>query len=86
MGCFTGSCRTCDECKEGEEQFCSGGGMHGTYGRPSTKDVDPTGYSMGGYSKDIVVDKYVGRVLPLLPLYYYTTLLYSLTPRLSGTT
>ena len=33
MGCFVDSCRTCDNCKAGDEQYCTGGGMVGTYKR-----------------------------------------------------
>ena len=29
VGCFTDSCRKCDECKEGEENYCSTGGLCG---------------------------------------------------------
>jgi len=58
VGCFTDSCRTCEFCKEGEEQYCSGpGGMHGTYGSNRAEELHPGGYSMGGYSSDIVVDE-----------------------------
>ena len=57
VGCFTDSCRSCDECKEGEEQFCSGeGGMTGTYGSARPEAQHPGGMTMGGYSSDIVVD------------------------------
>jgi uncharacterized zinc-type alcohol dehydrogenase-like protein len=57
VGCFTDSCRTCEECKEGDEQYCSGGGMHGTYGSIRPEALHPGGVSQGGYSSDIVVDQ-----------------------------
>jgi len=59
VGCFTDSCRTCEECKSGEENYCSGtGGMHGTYGNQSSEELNPGGgISQGGYSSDIVVDE-----------------------------
>lgn len=58
VGCFTDSCRDCDECHEGDEQYCSGpGGMHGTYGSERPEELHPGGVSQGGYSSDIVVDE-----------------------------
>ena len=64
VGCFTDSCRTCPECADGEEQYCSGeGGMHGTYGSIRPAALHPGGVSQGGYSESIVVDEnYVIRV------------------------
>lgn len=61
VGCFTDSCRDCSECKEGDEQYCSGeGGMHGTYGSKRSEALHPGGQTQGGYSSAIVVDeKYV---------------------------
>jgi len=57
VGCFVDSCRSCDECEEGVEQYCTGkGGMHGTYGSKRSKDLHPEGQTMGGYSSAIVVD------------------------------
>ena len=58
VGCFTDSCRACEECVAGEEQFCSGpGGMHGTYGSERPEALHPGGVTQGGYSSDIVVDE-----------------------------
>jgi len=59
VGCFTDSCRTCEECVKGEENYCSGpGGMDGTYGSKRTEEKYPGGgISQGGYSSDIVVDE-----------------------------
>lgn len=52
VGCLVDSCRTCDQCKEGQEQFCETGSV-GTY---NSKEYDgsPT---YGGYSKQIVTNE-----------------------------
>jgi uncharacterized zinc-type alcohol dehydrogenase-like protein len=50
VGCMVDSCRTCEPCRKGEEQYCLGG-MTGTYGA-----IDKYGqYTQGGYSTHIVV-------------------------------
>ncbi|MFF4835293.1 NAD(P)-dependent alcohol dehydrogenase [Streptomyces sp. NPDC001315] len=53
VGCFVDSCRECDHCKAGLEQYCTGGGMIQTYNYLD-KDGQPT---YGGYSEKIVVDE-----------------------------
>ncbi|MEU8654883.1 NAD(P)-dependent alcohol dehydrogenase [Streptomyces sp. NPDC048737] len=59
VGCMVDSCRECDNCEAGQEQYCTGGGMIGTYNAVG-KDGAPT---YGGYSQKIVVDEnYVVRV------------------------
>ena len=59
VGCFVDSCRECDNCKAGIEQYCTGGGMIQTYNYLD-KNGEPT---YGGYSQKIVVDEnYVVRV------------------------
>ncbi|WP_328501812.1 NAD(P)-dependent alcohol dehydrogenase [Streptomyces sp. NBC_00457] len=59
VGCMVDSCRECDNCKAGLEQYCTGGGMIGTYNAVD-KDGEPT---YGGYSQQIVVDEnYVVRI------------------------
>ncbi|WP_405769679.1 NAD(P)-dependent alcohol dehydrogenase [Actinacidiphila glaucinigra] len=59
VGCMVDSCRTCDNCKAGLEQYCTGGGMIFTYNAVGT-DGEPT---YGGYSRAIVVDEnYVLRI------------------------
>ncbi|WUD71942.1 NAD(P)-dependent alcohol dehydrogenase [Streptomyces sp. NBC_00510] len=59
VGCMVDSCRTCDNCKAGLEQYCTGGGMIFTYNAVG-KDGEPT---YGGYSRAIVVDEnYVLRI------------------------
>ncbi|PQD99873.1 alcohol dehydrogenase [Mycobacterium sp. EPG1] len=59
VGCFVDSCRECESCRAGEEQYCTGGGMVGTYNAVG-RDGEPT---QGGYSGAIVVDEnYVLRI------------------------
>ncbi|WP_018345103.1 NAD(P)-dependent alcohol dehydrogenase [Cytophaga aurantiaca] len=50
-GCLVDSCRTCDNCKEGLEQYCSTGPT-GTYNSLGQDKKTPT---YGGYSNTIVV-------------------------------
>ncbi|SHI02140.1 NAD(P)-dependent alcohol dehydrogenase [Streptomyces sp. 3214.6] len=58
VGCLVDSCRECDNCKAGLEQYCTGGSV-GTYNAVG-KDGEPT---YGGYSQKIVVDEnYVVRI------------------------
>jgi uncharacterized zinc-type alcohol dehydrogenase-like protein len=65
VGCFVDSCRECDMCKSGREQFCEKG-MTGTYNGVERDGVTPT---YGGYSSQIVVDEaYVLRVPDAVPL------------------
>jgi alcohol dehydrogenase (NADP+) len=52
VGCMVDSCRECDNCKAGLEQYCVKG-MTGTYNAVG-KDGEPT---YGGYSTHIVVDE-----------------------------
>ncbi len=63
VGCFTDSCRACENCESGEEQFCLKG-MEGTYGSGGkSEDKHPGGVTQGGYSSDIVVNEnYVIRI------------------------
>jgi len=51
VGCMVDSCRECENCLAGEEQYCLKG-MTGTYGG-TDRDGQPTA---GGYSTHIVVD------------------------------
>ncbi|RLU81585.1 alcohol dehydrogenase [Streptomyces griseocarneus] len=65
VGCFVDSCRTCDNCRAGLEQYCTGSGMIGTYGATG-RDGEPT---HGGYSTHVVVDEnYVLRIPDSIPL------------------
>jgi uncharacterized zinc-type alcohol dehydrogenase-like protein len=58
VGCFVDSCRTCPECRQGLEQYCSVRTSWTYNGRE--KDETPT---YGGYSERIVVDEnYVLRI------------------------
>lgn len=52
IGCFVDSCRSCESCKKGLEQYCENG-MVGTY-NGLDKEGKPT---YGGYSTEIVVDE-----------------------------
>lgn len=51
VGCLVDSCRECESCREGLEQYCEGGWV-GTYG---TMDPILGGPTFGGYSSHIVV-------------------------------
>jgi uncharacterized zinc-type alcohol dehydrogenase-like protein len=53
VGCMVDSCHTCENCKEGLEQFCTNGATF-TYNGP---DKHTGGHTFGGYSKSIVVDE-----------------------------
>lgn len=53
VGCMVDSCRTCDNCRAGLEQFCDNPGPVFTY---NSKDQHTGGMTYGGYSKSIVVD------------------------------
>lgn len=58
VGCMVDSCRECENCAKGLEQYCLKG-MTGTYNAIG-KDGEPT---YGGYSEKIVVDEnYVVRI------------------------
>jgi alcohol dehydrogenase (NADP+) len=54
VGCLVGSCRTCDSCKAGLEQYCEVGFV-GTY---NGEDKVLGGMTYGGYSTHIVVDEH----------------------------
>lgn len=53
VGCMVDSCRECDHCREGLEQYCESGPIL-TYNSPD-KHLDKQTY--GGYSESIVVDE-----------------------------
>jgi uncharacterized zinc-type alcohol dehydrogenase-like protein len=66
VGCFVDSCRTCDNCMRGLQQYCTGeGGSTATY-----NDRDRDGeVTYGGYSTHVVVDEnYVLRIPDALSL------------------
>ncbi|WP_367084218.1 NAD(P)-dependent alcohol dehydrogenase [Pseudomonas sp. HOU2] len=50
VGCIVDSCKHCEECAEGLENYCDG--MIGTYNFPTP---DAPGWTLGGYSQAIVV-------------------------------
>ncbi|MGW5452045.1 NAD(P)-dependent alcohol dehydrogenase [Nocardia sp. NPDC003979] len=56
VGCLVNSCGKCAPCLAGEEQYCAKGATW-TYNNPVPEDVQPGGYTMGGYSTHIVVDE-----------------------------
>jgi len=64
VGCMVDSCGTCEECSDGDEQFCSGGGFTGTYGASGPEEKYPGGVTQGGYSSDIVVQESFAIVMP----------------------
>ncbi len=65
VGCLVDSCRECDNCQKGLEQFCRNGST-GTY---NSKDKHTGGVTYGGYSSEIVVDEsFVLKVAETLPL------------------
>ena len=65
IGCLVDSCRECDNCKEGLEQYCSSGAVF-SY---NSDERDGTGNTYGGYSKSIVAhEDFVLRISDKLPL------------------
>jgi uncharacterized zinc-type alcohol dehydrogenase-like protein len=60
VGCMVDSCRECDSCLDGLEQYCERG-MTGTYGAKDARNGDAV--TQGGYASSVVVDRrYVLRV------------------------
>ena len=58
VGCIVDSCKHCDDCDEGLENYCDH--MVGTYNGPT---ADAPGHTLGGYSQRIVVhQRYVLRI------------------------
>jgi len=65
VGCFVDSCRICDPCRKGFQQYCVNG-MITTYNGVERDGKTPT---QGGYSNKIVVDEnYVLKIPDNLPL------------------
>lgn len=65
VGCLVDSCRECDNCKDGLEQYCSNG-MVGTY---NGQEKDGSGNTYGGYSKSITShEDFVLHISDKLPL------------------
>lgn len=66
IGCLVDSCRECDSCKSGEEQYCSGSGGVFTY---NGMERDGSGVTYGGYSKNILAhEDFVLHISDKLPL------------------
>jgi uncharacterized zinc-type alcohol dehydrogenase-like protein len=60
VGCMVDSCRECESCLDGLEQYCESG-LIGTYGAKDPRNGDAI--TQGGYSSAVVVDRrYVVRV------------------------
>ena len=58
VGCIVDSCKRCDDCSDGLENYCDH--MVGTYNGPTP---DAPGHTLGGYAQQIVVhERYVLRV------------------------
>jgi uncharacterized zinc-type alcohol dehydrogenase-like protein len=54
VGCLVDSCRECDSCLDGLEQYCENG-MTGTYGSKDRRNGDAI--TQGGYATSVVVDR-----------------------------
>lgn len=52
VGCFVDSCRTCEACKEGLEQYCEKGATLSYNSKDKYNDI-----TRGGFSNNIVVDQ-----------------------------
>jgi uncharacterized zinc-type alcohol dehydrogenase-like protein len=65
IGCLVDSCRDCDNCKKGLEQYCKNG-MVGTY---NSKEKNGSGLTYGGYSKRILAhEDFILSISDKLPL------------------
>ena len=53
VGCIVDSCKSCNACNEGLEQYCENGST-GTY---NSRDIKYGGITYGGYSEKIVVNQ-----------------------------
>jgi len=64
VGCFVGSCRQCENCKAGNEQYCSG--VVWSY---NAIEADGKTRTYGGYSTSVVANEdYTLQISPDLPL------------------
>ncbi len=54
VGCLVDSCRECESCLDGLEQYCENG-MTGTYGAKDRRNGDAI--TQGGYATSVVVDR-----------------------------
>lgn len=65
VGCLVDSCRQCDYCHQGQQQFCAQGSTH-TY---NGMDKHLGGVTYGGYSEHVVVEQdFVVTIPDTLPL------------------
>ena len=65
IGCLVDSCRECENCKDGLEQYCAEGAVF-SYNSP---ERDGSGTTYGGYSKSIVAhEDFVVRIADNQPL------------------
>ena len=60
VGCMVDSCRECESCKAGLEQYCYNGNT-GTY---NSRDRHLGGHTFGGYSTSITVDEHFVLTVP----------------------
>ncbi len=70
VGCFVDSCRECEACHAGEEQFCQNGmsATYNSYERDGVK-LDRSRPTYGGYSTRVTVNEdYVLRIPDGIPL------------------
>jgi uncharacterized zinc-type alcohol dehydrogenase-like protein len=66
IGCLVDSCRECNNCKDGLEQYCSGTGGVFSY---NGMERDGSGITYGGYSKNILAhEDFVLRISDKQPL------------------
>lgn len=65
IGCLVDSCRECDNCAAGLEQYCAGGAVFSYNGN----ERDGSGNTYGGYSKSILAhEDFVLKISDKLPL------------------
>lgn len=64
VGCFVDACLECVACKRGDEQFCSAGGMTGTYSSRPAHGRAGSAPTTGGYSTRMVVHEHFALRLP----------------------
>ncbi|MFE7802948.1 NAD(P)-dependent alcohol dehydrogenase [Nocardia sp. NPDC057440] len=63
VGCMVDSCGVCGPCLADEEQYCEAGATM-TYNTPVDPAVQPGGYTMGGYSTQVVVTEHFVLSIP----------------------
>jgi uncharacterized zinc-type alcohol dehydrogenase-like protein len=63
VGCMVDSCGVCAPCLADEEQYCESGATM-TYNTPVDPAVQPGGYTMGGYSTQVVVTEHFVLAIP----------------------